>query len=97
MTKKDLMNLVQAYVVENDVDTRWENRMPGPDWVRSFQRRWRHKVKVKRPSNIKRSRAQVSPEIIQELFTKFEPNLAGVTAEHFFNYDESCLKDGPWS
>jgi hypothetical protein len=63
----------------------------GTDWVR----RWRHKVKVKRPSDIKRSRVQVSPEIVQEFFTNFEPNLAGVTAAHFFNYDDSSLKDDP--
>jgi hypothetical protein len=91
MTKKYLINFVQAYVVENDVETRWENGMLGPDWVR----RWRHKVKVKRPSDIKRSRVQVSPEIVQEFFTNFEPNLAGVTAAYFFNYDESSLKDDP--
>ncbi len=74
---------MQAYVVENDIEIMWEYAMPGPDWVLSFQWRWRHKVKVKRPSDIKRSRAQVSPEIVQEFFTNFELNLAGVTAAHF--------------
>jgi hypothetical protein len=47
------------------VKTRWENDMPGYDWIRSFKERWSHRVKVKRPSNIKRSRAKVSPDDIK--------------------------------
>jgi transposase-like protein len=95
MSKRDLQNFVQAYVVENNVQTRWAEGKPGKDWVRSFTRRWRHKVKVKKPSNIKRSRAKISPQILREFFAHLTPNLDGVTAGHFFNYDESNLKDDP--
>jgi hypothetical protein len=95
MSKKDLQNFVQAYVVENNVKTRWPDGRPGKDWVRSFTRRWRHKVKVKKPSNIKRCRAKVSPQILRDFFVNLTPNLEGVVAAHFFNYDESNLKDDP--
>jgi transposase-like protein len=42
MNKKDLQNFVQAYVVENNIQTRWPDGRPGKDWVRSFTKRWRH-------------------------------------------------------
>jgi hypothetical protein len=95
MNKKDLQNFVQAYVVENNIQTRWPDGRPGKDWVRSFTRRWRHKVKVKKPSNIKRCRAKVSPQMLKDFFANLTPNLEDVDAAHFFNYDESNLKDDP--
>jgi hypothetical protein len=51
--------------------------------------------KVKKPTNIKRSRAQVSPQIIRKFFTHLAPNIQGVPATHFFNYDETNLRDDP--
>jgi hypothetical protein len=59
MGKKKLQNLVQSYCVENNVDTRWKGHRPGKDWVRLFKKRWSHRVKVRKPTNIKRSRAKV--------------------------------------
>ncbi len=95
MNKKDPQNFVQAYVVENTNQTRWPDGRPGKDWVRSFTRRWRHKVKVKKPSNIKRCRAKVSPQMLKKFFANLTPNLEDVVAAHFFNYDESNLNDDP--
>jgi hypothetical protein len=59
MGKKKLQDLVQSYCVENNIRTRWENDRPARDWVRLFRRRWSHRVKVRRPTNIKCSRAKV--------------------------------------
>jgi hypothetical protein len=87
--------LVQAYCIENDVKTRWEDSRPGKHWIRSFQKRWSHRVKVRRPSNIKRSRAQVSPADIRGFFERLGPNLEGIPPTHIFNYDESPIKDDP--
>lgn len=97
MKKRDLADLVQSYCVENDVKTRWEDSRPAKDWVRNFRSRWRHRVKVKKPSNIKRSRAKVSPKDLRAFFKHIKPNLEGVKATHVFNFDESPVKDDPGS
>jgi transposase-like protein len=95
MRKRDLQKLVQSYVQENSVLVRWVDGKPGKDWIRNFQKRWKHRVVVKKPTNIKRSRAQISPKIIRDFFSHLEVTLQGVEPAHFFNYDESNVKDDP--
>lgn len=95
MNKRDVQLLVQAYCIEHGVETRWKDSKPGKDWVINFQRRWKNEVKLRKPRHIKRSRAQVSPRIIREFFTHLGPNVEGVRPAHFFNYDETNLKDDP--
>jgi hypothetical protein len=95
MRKRDLQDLVQSYCVENDVDTRWVDSRPGKDWVRNFRQRWRHRVKVRKPTNIKRSRAKVSPATVRAFFERIRPNLEGISGHNIFNYDETCFKDDP--
>lgn len=95
MRKRDLQDLVQAYCLEHDVLTSWEDKRPGKAWIRKFTRRWQHLVKVRKPTHIKRSRAKVSPAVIREFFTHLAPNMEGVPATHIFNYDETNLRDDP--
>jgi hypothetical protein len=97
MRKRDLQDLVQSYCVEHNVKTRWTNDRPGKHWVRSFKKRWSHCVKVKRPTNIKRTRSKVSPQDLRNFFTRLGPNLENIPPTHIFNYDESYLKDDPGS
>jgi hypothetical protein len=91
MRKRDLQDLVQNYCVEHDVKTRWLEDRPGKGWVRNFQKRWRHRVRVRKPTNIKRSRAKVSPEEVRSFFANIKPNLEGVPSKNIFNYDETCF------
>jgi hypothetical protein len=91
--KSDLQDLVQAYCVENDISTRWENSRPGIHWVHNFKSRWSHRDKVKKPPNIKRSREQVGLEEVQSFFDRLGPNLKGIPPTHIFNYNESPNKD----
>jgi transposase len=95
MTRRDVQNIVQAYVLEKNVKTRWEDGLPGRDWVDNFRKRWRHKIKLKKPTNIKRSRAAVSPKTIRSFFEHLGPNVEGVPDTHFFNFDETNLRDDP--
>lgn len=74
---------------------RWKNDRPGKEWIRCFRRRWSHRVRVRRPTNIKRSRAKVSPDIVRSFFTAISPNLQGVQASNIYNYDETGFKDDP--
>jgi hypothetical protein len=48
-----------------------------------------HRVKVKKPSNIKRSRAMVNPLILKKFFHHLTPIIEGVPASQIFNYHET--------
>jgi hypothetical protein len=37
----------------------------------------------------------ISPQVIRKFFDHLAPNLEGVQASHFFNYDETNLRDDP--
>ena len=87
--------MIQSYIVENSVKTRWPDDRPARDWVRNFRRRWKHRVKVRKPTNIKRARAKVSPENVRAFIKRLTPNLEGVKAYNVFNYDESPFRDDP--
>jgi hypothetical protein len=95
LKRTDLQDLVQSYLVEHNIQTRWKDDRPGKEWVRLFQKRWSHRVKIRKPRNIKRSRAAVSPKIIRAFFHRHQPNLEGIPPSHIFNYDETCIQDDP--
>jgi hypothetical protein len=52
-------------------------------------------VKVKKPTNIKRSRVMVNPLILKNFFHHLAPNIEGVPASHIFNYDDTNLRGDP--
>jgi hypothetical protein len=52
-------------------------------------------LKVRKPANIKRARAKVSPENIRAFIKRLTPNMEGVKAYNVFNYDESPFRDDP--
>jgi hypothetical protein len=63
--------------------------------VQAFLDRHKDKVVIKKPTNIRRSRAAVSPNDIRAYFANLERELEGVPASHIFNCDESCMRDDP--
>ncbi len=54
-------------------------------------------MKVKKPRNIKRSRAKVSPTDVKDFFERIRPNLVDIPPSHIFNYDETNFQDDPGS
>ena len=58
---------------------------------------WKDKDKLteRYSNNIKRSRAQISGEILDKYFDELEKALEGIPPEAIFNYDESNLADDP--
>ncbi len=52
-------------------------------------------MKVRKPTNIKRSWAKVSPATVRAFFERIRPNLEGISGHNIFNYDETCFKDDP--
>jgi hypothetical protein len=70
LNKAKLQDLIQDYCEENSVTTRWTDSRPGREWIKSFKKRYAHRIKVKKPSNIKRSRAKVGPEDVRKFFDR---------------------------
>lgn len=97
LRKCDLQDIVQEYVTEHDIHTRFPRGRPGREWCRYFLRRHRHEVKIRRPTNIRRSRAQVSPDIVKAYHEKLSNTIRDIPPVHIFNYDETNLRDDPGS
>ncbi|KAK3918891.1 Jerky protein homolog-like [Frankliniella fusca] len=78
----------------NKVDSRFKENRSSRDWVNEFLKR--HPVLTKRlATNIKRCRAAVTAEIVNEYFDNAEKELANLLSGAIVNYDESNLKDDP--
>lgn len=97
MRKCDLQDIVQSYVTEHDIPTRWPEGRPAREWCRMFLKRHRHEVKVRRPNNIRRSRAQVSPAVVKAYIERLTVTTQGVPPANILNYDETNLRDDPGS
>jgi len=87
------------YLVKNYLDalgktTRFEDNLPGEDWLECFLAR--HTELSKRRANlIKRSRAAVTREIITDWFENYKVVVDGVPPENIWNCDETNLSDNP--
>lgn len=68
---------------------------PGYEWALKFLQR--HKVTLSQRicQNIKKSRAQVSPNIINSYFDELGKSIADIPAHLIVNYDETALSDDP--
>lgn len=92
----DLRLVIKGYLDKLDIVVKkFKNNMPGVDFVRSFLRRHDSKISMRFGQNIKRSRAAVSPEIIESYFNELEISLQGVPSANIVNYDETNLTDDP--
>jgi hypothetical protein len=52
--------------------------MPGPDFIRSFLTRHKQDISLRLSQNIKRVRAAVSPEKINQYFDELGISVAGI-------------------
>jgi len=66
VTKRYLMDMVKSYLDRNRDVPRFKNNKPGRGWIRRFMKRHEGRLVVRKPTNIKRSRAAVSPAQIRE-------------------------------
>jgi len=94
LSTTDVRHIIKDYLDRQGRTTRFVNNLPGPDFILSFLNR--HPVLSNRRANlIKRSRAAVTHEIVQDFFKHFAKAAEGVPAENMFNYDETYLQDNP--
>jgi helix-turn-helix, Psq domain len=78
----------------------FKNNLPSSDWALSFLKRHQASITQRRCQNIKKSRASVSPDTINEYFDNLQKSLCNVDGtlidpHLIFNYDETNLTDDP--
>lgn len=74
---------------------KFKDNFPGRDFVYSFLNRHKADLSQRLCQNIKRVRAGVSPETINEYFDRLEAELRDVPSSNIINYDETNLSDDP--
>ena len=94
VSKRGLKDLVKVYL-DKKRDTIFKHNRPGRKWVKNFLMRHKGQIGIRKATNIRRSRAAVSPDQIREYFSNLKKEIAGLPASHIFNYDETCLRDDP--
>ncbi|KAJ4429217.1 hypothetical protein ANN_26220, partial [Periplaneta americana] len=92
----DLRVAVKAYQDQNDrTEKRFQNNMPGTDWAKSFFEHQCKHIEEKLAANIKRSRAAVSRQTIEDYLNRLSVEVDGVPSENIWNFDETNLSDDP--
>ena len=96
MTGLDI-RMIAASVLQRQgrVVRAFKNNIPGVDWSNSFLTRHKNQLSNRLCQNIKRARAEVSAETINEYFDHLEESTQGVNPDAIINYDETNLSDDP--
>ena len=85
VTTTELRLIVMQYLDKTKrVEQIFSNNLPGIDWCHSFLKR-KNVLANRLTSNIKTSRAQVSPEIIESYFNNLEATVKDVLPENIIN------------
>ena len=95
-TEKDLQKFVMVYLDKRGSITRFKDNMPTHMFMDRFIQR-HPDLGLRKTNLIKRARASVSAEDIEQFFTRYEKVVAGVPPENILNYDETNLRDDPGS
>ena len=92
----ELRMLVKSYLDKLGViDKVFKDNMPGLDWMYSFIKR--HNLTKRVADNVKRSRAQITPDLLKCYFANLEHELKDIPPTNIFNYDETNITDDPGS
>ena len=93
--KEEFLDIVQTYVTENKLATRFKNNRPGDDWWRGFKNR--NNISLKKPERLENSRLiqQSDPFIIYGFYdslikTATEMNILH-RPEYWFNLDKTSF------
>lgn len=69
--------------------------MPGKDFANAFLKRYEKEISERMCQNIKRNRAELNAETVNNYFNHLETSLAGLPPGNILNYDETNLGDDP--
>lgn len=92
----DLRLFVKGYLDRiGRSEKRFKDNMPGREFAWSFLERHKRSVAQRICQNIKRARAAVSHQVINEYFENLGNTIQDVPPENIVNYDETNLSDDP--
>ncbi|KAK9686715.1 CENP-B N-terminal DNA-binding domain [Popillia japonica] len=95
LDKEDIKDLIQSYLHRQGRTIKtFTNNKPGNNWYYGFIRR-NSQLNIRLSENIKRSRAAVSPAILNSYFDELTTTLEGVPPDNILNYDETSFVDDP--
>jgi hypothetical protein len=94
LNQHDLAHLIKAYLDSMDRSSRFINNMPGPDFTKGFMKR-HAQLTVRMANLIKRSRAALSHQDVNEFFDRFEQSIGDIPPQNLWNYDETNMRDNP--
>lgn len=98
-TKKELLNLVQEYVVRNKIATPFINGKPGKDWYGGFMRRHRE-ISLKTPETLQKARVKArDPFVVYSFYDQLKAvyDECLPPARLIYNADESGFGMDPRS
>lgn len=96
LTLYDIRLIVKAFLDRcGKTERRFKNNMPGREFVMSFLKRHKSLLSNKMCQNIKRSRAKVDHDTINQYFDELQQSMDGVLPNLVINYDETNITDDP--
>ena len=94
-----LSSMDVRYIVKGFLDrsgrreVRFKNNLPGVEWATSFLKRHSRVLSVRLCENIKRARAEVTKQTVEEFFQNIQGSLDGIPPSNIINYDETNFCD----
>ncbi|XP_025407415.1 uncharacterized protein LOC112681370 [Sipha flava] len=97
LDRYDIRMVVKGYLDRRGKKVRQfnKNNLPGKDWANGFLTRHKTKLALRLCQNIKRSRAAITRETLNDYFDNLEISIDGIPPSHIVNYDETNLTDDP--
>ncbi|XP_063216730.1 uncharacterized protein LOC134527736 [Bacillus rossius redtenbacheri] len=93
LTPSNACDIVQSYLNrEGKSEKQFNDNHPGREWVSQFLKR-HPQLSVRLCENVKRVRAEISPEIVNAYFNHLEETLADIPPANIVNYDETNFTD----
>lgn len=91
----DVRCLVKMHLDQNGITIKqFKKNLPGVDWFKGFIRR-NTDLTERMVGNIKKQRAKVSVEVMNEFYDSLDVELAGIPPSNIYNFDETNLTDDP--
>lgn len=95
MSRKDLRLVVKSYLDKlGRTEKRFKNNLPGTEFVIRFLKK-NPQLSERFGENIKRARASVTQDIVNDYFDNLIKSLENVSPSSIVNYDETNFTDDP--
>lgn len=99
--RKDLRNMVQSYSLHHSRDFPWISQ-PGPDFLRKFEKRWNHRVSLRKPELLTTARVKsLTKDCVESFFGLVEKvyneHSLHDSPDRIYNLDETGIVIDQWA